>query len=327
MTWLRSLLAVLAMMLAVQAEAQQRDAFNIVGTLAPEQFHSLLEQIAVQAPFLDPSYTQMRENDIVSAVESSVAPENPIDLAILPTPDMGVRLANEGYLSALQIAPAQPDPSHWRQEVFSLFYDPSVVLVRNAAFEQTAIIKNRRNLVRFLESRPDWLRKRVGLVNIGIDNQSFAYAAQDQLRSPLFWRITQAFGDLEARIYETNAEILEALRSGQIDLAYNMPLSQLTFGPQQGIQVVVPDDYVVALPWVVVAPASSKNRSAATVVKILRMEIFKRRFPGPAFWKVGHRNGILQAQHVKIGPELLVFQDPLKKTSILDIWFQTVTGQ
>ncbi len=325
---LRCMFLVLALAGAHPASAQQKTGdFHIVGALPAERVAGLMERIADVLPMLSLRYSQMRESEIVATVASTSASGDPIDLAILTTPGLGVRLANEGYLAALPIPPEEPGPGHWRQEVFTLFHDPAVVMVREAAGIPAHALRSRRDLVRFLEGVGPDLHERVGLVNVGIDSQGYAFATQDQLRSPLFWRIMRAFGDLDARIFDTNAELFEALGDGRIDLAYNVPLSQSAFAPAEGLQVAIFDDYVIALPWVAFAPKPVRDPVTPLVVDVLRREIRDQRFPPSEFWDLAAADGLRQAQDVSIGPELLIFQDPLKKTAILDEWFQSVTSR
>ncbi len=328
MTRLRTILLLLALVVGGTGSAQPLpDAFHVVGTLPPDRVGQLMARVSGELPAVSLHYRQMGESEIVSMIESPLPPDRPIDLVVLPTPDLGVRLANEGLLDSLPISLEQPDPSHWRQEVFSLFHDPAMIAVRKDAPLPEAALRTRLDLARFLESAPPRFRGRVGLVNIGIDSQSYAYATQDQLRSPLYWRIMRAFGHLDARIYETNAEILDALRNGRIDLAYNLPLSQLVFEPLDEIRIDAFEDYVIALPWVVFAPSPDRNPMTPLVVDLLRDDVLQQRFPPKTFWAPADGEGLTNTQKVKLGPELLVFQDALKKSAILDEWFQSVTRE
>ncbi|WP_373237568.1 hypothetical protein [Cohaesibacter celericrescens] len=300
---------------------------RIAGTLSVERMAPVIEAVIAHGLSNTTSYRQMREGEIISNLASASDESNRIDLAILPTPDSGVRLANEGLLSELPIDNIAKESSHWRGEVVALFFDPSVILVRSDRFNNSDLPKDRTELVRFLEDHASELQSRVGLVNIGVDSQSYAYAAQDQLRSPLFWRIAQAFGQLNTRIYNSNAEIVEAIQKQEIDLAYNVPLSEISFMDQQGMTIIMPEDYIVSQPWIVVSPSTSGNPLLIEILHHLRNQVVLKQFPNKAFWDIFENNNFTHTQYVKIGPELLVFLDPIKKTNILETWFQMVTSQ
>ena len=87
------------------------------------------------------------------------------------------------------------------------------------------------------------------IVNVGIDAVSYTLAAQDSLRSPLYWHLAAAFGSAQARIFDTGSELVDALRRGELDVAYNVPLSEAGIaGSSVAYQIVVPQDYALGLP-------------------------------------------------------------------------------
>ena len=302
--------------------------FHIVGTLAPKFMQSHLSVLEKKNPSLSFKYTQMRESEIVSNISvTSQNSINNIDIAIFQTPDVGVRLANEGLLQTIFNTNRDKSEIHWRGEVLALFFDPAVFIARQSAFGAQKLPNSRIEVLRYLEKNSKKMHSRIGLVNIGVNSQSYTYAANDQLRSPLFWRIMQTFGNLNVQIFETNAEILAALQNAEIDLAFNIPISELAFSEHNELTVIAPKDYVVSMPWVLVAPSQSQNPFLAQIVKTLQVEVAQLRFPNKEFWEIISRSNISEAHRISIGPELLVFLDPIKKTNILDSWFQMVTGQ
>ncbi|SDR16687.1 hypothetical protein [Pseudovibrio sp. Tun.PSC04-5.I4] len=326
LSWPFLLVILLSFVSSVKAQ-QSFDNVDIVGTAPLSLVQPLIDRINQNANGFSVDYTQWRESDILATLETSFLGNQAIDIALLPTPDLGVRLANEGSLARLAVLPEEPDRSHWRQEVFSILYDPAVLVVRTEAFGAQKLPVNRRELVVFLNASTNEMRKRVGLVNIGIDSQSYGFAAQDQLRSLLFWQVMRAFGNLNARIFETTGELVEALQSGEIDLAYNVPLSQLTRIDLDGLGVVTMDDYTVAIPWVVVSPPGVHRLYVENTIRLLR-ESSAQFFPSTLISELTKADTTeLNFQRVKLGPELLVFLDPIKKTDILENWFQAVIGQ
>lgn len=300
---------------------------RLVGTLSQERMTETIKAIQSHPEMNGFRYRQMRSGEIMSSFASKGNVTHSIDLALLPTPDTGVFLANEGHLRELPIALNSGPGAHWRNEVVTLFFDPSVIVVRKGAFPRSEQPQDRLELVRFLDKNAQTLEQRVGLVNVGLDGQSYAYAAQDQLRSPIFWQLVQAFGRLNARIYGSHREIVQAIRNGEIDLAYNVPLSEVAMTDQKDIGIIFPKDYIVSLPWVLVAPSSTDNPLLLRALTELRLQTSQKQFPSRSFWQLLDQGTTTQSQKVKIGPELLVFLDPLKKNRILDTWFQMVTNQ
>nr|WP_321445535.1 hypothetical protein [uncultured Cohaesibacter sp.] len=320
------ILAFLAIALPCKAQ-QLIGEVRLAGTLSQARMKPAILAMQSRPEMNGLLYQQMRAGEIISNFSSMGSATDRIDLALLPTPDSGVFLANEGHLRELPTG-LNTDPGvHWRGEVISLFFDPSVIVIRKGLVPPSDEPQDRIELVRFLEKNATMLDGRVGLVNIGLDRQSYAYAAQDQLRSPIFWQLAQAFGRLNTRIYGSNSELVQAIGEGEIDLAYNVPLSEVSFADQENVLVILPKDYIISLPWVIVAPSKTDNPLLLNVLSALQLQVAQKRFPSKVFWQFFEDDKIPQTQQVKIGPELLVFLDPLKKNRILDTWFQMVTNQ
>ncbi len=317
------------------AADDRREEFRIVGTVPGDRLAPLISVIEDRFPDTQIDYRSLYESQIVSLVATE-SPENAApDLVVLPSPDLGVFLANEGYLSSFPNIEALLSPGtgdamkHWRHEIFGFFYDPAVFLVRRHALGEAEIPRSRVDLVRMLERDAGRFHKRVGLVNIGIDSVGYALAAQDLMRSPLFWRVARAFGASRVRIYDNHQELISALKDNKIDVAYNVPLSEATSQRvlESSIEVVFPDDYLISLPWVIATPRRSPHiATAREVIVILLREVASGRYPPNPGTPEAVGPHLRNVQRVNIGPELLAYLDPLKKTALLDNWLEMIVN-
>lgn len=165
------------------------------------------------------------------------------------------------------------------------------------------------------------------IVNVGIDAVSYTLAAQDSLRSPLYWRLAAAFGSAQARIFDTGSELVDALRRGEPDVAYNVPLSEAGIaGSSVAYQIVVPQDYALGLPWTMFVPASSSSSYGAHVVSFL-LSPEGQRVISEAIWHENVQQYIeVKEQRIHLGAELLVYLDSIKRSNFLDAWFELVTS-
>lgn len=329
-TLLASLLASTFYARPLLAQDAQRP-FTLMSTESPEIMEPLTQALAqvLAGSRFSVSYRQARPAQIVSLLTSqgdSVMP----DLVLLPTPDLAVQLANEGHSIPQTLAGAAGVP-HWRNEVFAVGYDPAVFVIRRGRIAPQDIPRSRTELARTLEQNRSRFQGRVGLINIGIDSVAYGYAAQDSLRSTLFWRISGAFGASQARIFDTADELLTALADGRIDLGYNLPLSAVRRFMQTGsdIEVVMPEDYVLALPWTALVPEHASRRGmmrsiASESVGLLLSEPASRALDDIGLIAPARTGEIENLQMIELGPELLVFLDPLKRSRFLDTWFQMV---
>ncbi|MHC3941593.1 hypothetical protein ACI0FR_02921 [Paenochrobactrum sp. BZR 201-1] len=304
----------------------------IVGDIAPETIAPVIEGLDQKLSTVAIKYQQVRPSEWTSRLLAGAEAANNADLIIFSTPDLAVLIANEGTAqqhSTITRNANLPSQAHWRNELFSIGFDPAVSIIRRSSLDNE-LPTTRIELARLMEQNPQRFQRRVGLVNIGIDNGSYTLAAQDSIRSPLFWRIVRAFGASQARIYDDNEELLQALSDGRIDLAYNVPLSYITKWPHNAeeLTVILPRDYVVALPWTALIPEKSKKVSEAEQAITFLLS--------PAGQAILQQTGLVSAtspsnlaslQPVELGPELLVYLDGLKRSRFLDTWFQLVVHE
>ncbi|MBE0530939.1 MAG: sensor histidine kinase N-terminal domain-containing protein [Rhodospirillales bacterium] len=313
---------------------ERTEVFRIVGTVPGDRLAPLISTIEERFPDTKVAYQSLYESQILSLVSAESPERSNADLVILPSPDLGVLLANEGYLWQFPNIETMPpleggEIKHWRHEVFGFFYDPAVFLVRRSALSEAEIPRSRMDLVRMLERDTNRFQKRVGLVNIGIDSVGYALAAQDVMRSPLFWRVARAFGASRVRIYDNHQELISALKDNKIDVAYNVPLSEAVAQRflNSTIEVVFPNDFVISLPWIIATPRfSSHIAMARDVVALLLQEVADGHYPpkSGAFESAGPH--LQNFQRINIGPELLAYLDPLKKTALLDNWLGMIVN-
>ena len=322
MTWVRAGLLGLLLLFSGPVLSQERD-IRIAGVVSEERVAPLLASLRTQLPRAQLSYFRLSHAQIAASAKRSE--DVPFDLALLASPDIPVSVANEGY--ALQDeAAGMAAPAQWRNEVFGIGSDPAVMVLRRAAFVDQ-VPQTRVALVRALEQGGDRFDRRVGLVNIGIDDVSYLLASQDSIRTSLYWRLMQAFGAAQTRIYDTTEDLLEALHAGKLDVLYNVPLSALLMAGAipAGMEIVVPQDYVLAVPWTAFVPkAASSPRGGRSLLHALLAPESKAALAAAGFNLPATLPGLDGIQRIELGPELLVFRDMIKRSKFLDIWFQTV---
>ncbi|WP_428425468.1 ABC transporter substrate-binding protein [Pararhizobium sp.] len=301
----------------------QEPTIRLAGVVSEERIAPLLEALMARIPRAKLSYERLSAAQIAAAAKQSA--NAPFDIALLSSPDIAVSVANEGYAASDETVGAVA-PVQWRNEVFGFWPDPAVIVLRRDVFTER-MPRTRIELVRALEQNSSRLSRRVGIVNIGIDDVSYLLASQDSIRTSLYWRLMRAFGGAKARIYDTTDDLMDTLQAGELDVLYNVPLSTLPIGENmlEGMEIIAPQDYVLAVPWVAFMPKGAPNLGDARVVlRALLSPVSK-----PALSEVGLTYskgfpGLDSLQSIELGPELLVFRDTIKRSKFLDIWFQMV---
>jgi len=303
--------------LAVQA----REVVTIVGPLPPDSMAGTLARTSAAFPDIEIAYRQMRSTQIAAALRAHGRGRP--DIAILSTPDIAVSLTNDGLAARL----STPGPGNWRGELQRLVNDPAVFVYRPDAFADTPPPRTRLGLALFLEQAPAAAFQRVGIVNIGIDSVAYALASQDSLRSPLFWRLATAFGSTQARIFNSEHELLDALEAGEIDFGYNVPLSSVIAQRRDPTRLrhLFPEDYVLSLPWTLLARRDDGRQIHLDVAAYL-LSAENADLIGLSALLDSREQRTMAYQPVPLGPELLVFLDRIKRSRFLDAWFQMVTA-
>ncbi|MBN7778499.1 sensor histidine kinase N-terminal domain-containing protein [Nitratireductor aquimarinus] len=303
--------------------------FTVAAPLAPDRFAPVLEGLEARFPKLDFVYQQARSTQVAARLSARTALG--ADLVLMAAPDIAVSITNQGQaerLTSLRQMAQSGSEASWRGELFAVAYDPAVILVsREWKKKQGAELPTSRlQLAQSLEANLE-LFQRVGTVNVGVDTVSYALAAQDSLRSPLYWRLAAAFGSAQARIYDNGTELVNALQRGQIDVAYNVPLSEVVHeADARHYDVIAPQDYVLGLPWTIFVPQNSPASYGPDIAHFLFSEEGQALIAHVLWGDDKVPASEMKPQRIPLGPELLVYLDTIKRSKFLDSWFELVTA-
>jgi len=325
------LLSLIGSVVPTSTFAQRRRPLRLLVHESLPRLDLLVDAISTSLPFgeIAVAAQEARPAQIVARFSAQANVAELPDLAILPTPDLAVQLANEGRTFP-QVLESGFDVPHWRSEVFVLGHDPAVFVTRKGSIAEQDLPRTRLDLARMLEQGGNRFQGRAGIVNVGTDSVAYAIASQDSLRSSMFWRISAAFGASRARIFDTADELLSALSAGTIDFGYNIPITSARsfLRRDSEIEIIVPQDYVLGLPWCGLVPhgvtwPGPVPQAGGLVSLLTSQRVFD------AFSEIGlitpQKPSVIEnIQMIDPGPELLVFLDPLKRSRFLDLWFGLV---
>ncbi|ARP83730.1 HAMP domain-containing histidine kinase [Bordetella genomosp. 8] len=174
------------------------------------------------------------------------------DILISSAADLQIRLANDGYAMRYDAPGADrlPPWAVWRDEVFGFAFEPAVIVYNPRRFNEGTVPRSRQELLRLLESDRARLHGRVGTYDISRSSVGQLLAEEDEQVSSNFWGLTNALGQVGARLSVTTAGILDAIENDELDIGYNVLGSYALARQAAGrrIGVVFPQDYVLVLP-------------------------------------------------------------------------------
>lgn len=270
------------------------------------------------------------------------------DLMISSAMGLQYRLANQGHALALE-APnltAWPANSRWRNELYAMSFEPIVMVARRDALKRLAdldglrnpldVLRSHRDFWHLLETRREQVRGRIISYDPRSSGSGFTYAVSDARQSPRYWTLVRAMGQADARLASTTGAMLEALASGEVDIAYNLvgPYAVTFARAHPELVVIVPEDYVLIQRRLAFIPQQAPHPEAGEAFLDWWLSL-----EGQQAVASDSQLGALHpevrgkgsAQHmreqlgdalrpIEIGPGLLATLDRLKQASFLSRW-------
>ncbi|MBD8065618.1 extracellular solute-binding protein [Devosia sp. PTR5] len=268
---------------------------------------------------------------------------SPPDLIISSASDLQLKLANDGYAQAYEspFVSALPDWAHWRNEVFGFTFEPAVIIYNPDELSADEVPRTHLKLAELLETQRERFQGKVATYDIGLSGVGYLLAAQDQTISSTFWRLTTAFGRVGARFSGSSPAILNGVADGSLALGYNV-LGSYAFARQAegaNIEIVVPDDYVLALTRSMLIPRDAERVDLAhAFIDFALSPDGQRIAAGPTAlgsvvpgtqgqWTqeaiAARGRGVIQP--IPLGPSLLVALDQLRRQRFVDTWQEIVS--
>ncbi len=265
------------------------------------------------------------------------------DLLISSASDLQLKLANDGYALAHEspYLTALPDWAHWRNEVFGFTFEPAVIIYDPGQIGANEVPRTHLTLAELLETQSERFRGKIATYDIALSGVGYLLAAQDQTISSTFWRLTTAFGRVNAQFSGSSPAILNGVADGSLALGYNV-LGSYAFARQaEGapIEIVVPDDYVLVLTRSMLIPRDAGNTDLARAFVDFALSPAGQSIAagptalgavmpeGSGDWTseaiAARGRGVIQP--IPLGPGLLVALDTLRRQRFLDTWQEIVS--
>lgn len=313
----------------------------IAGTTDTRLFVDFIEAFQQSFPEIDVTYAEIDSNALYRGYLDGTLPFRP-DVLISSASDLQFKLANDGHALA-HASPwlqGMPDWAHWRDEIFGFTFEPAVIIYNPRLIPPGTQPRSHTELAALLEQQSERFQGRVATYDIARSGVGHLLATQDQQISSQFWRLAAAFGRVSARLSDSSPEILDAVASGDLDLAYNV-LGSYAFARQaEGapIGVIVPDDYVLVLTRTLLIPRDAPDPDLARAfvdftlspqgqaIAAGRSALGAVR-PGVAGFWTPERIGAMgqgSVQPIALRPVLLAGLDPQRRIRFLTTWQEIV---
>jgi two-component system sensor histidine kinase TctE len=314
---------------------------SIVGTTDTPLFAAFIAGYQTQHPDVTVHYD---EQDSLPMYEKFLSGEMmPPDLMVSSASDLQIKLANDGYAMAYDspYLNALPDWAHWRNEVYGFTFEPAVIIYNPDRIKAEDVPRTHLTLAEMLEHSGDNYRGAIATYDIAQSGVGYLLAAQDQVISSNFWRLASAFGRVGAVFSGSSPEILNGVDEGTLALGYNV-LGSYAFARKAAgasIEIVVPDDYVLALTRSMLIPRAAINpdlgkdfidfalspEGQAIAAGDTALGSVMPGAGGPWTSEAISAMGRGVIQPIGLGPALLVSLDQQRRKRFLDAWGEIVS--
>lgn len=325
-TLLSALLSIACFSSAWAFEAEDRAYFGpddadgvirIVSTADIDFFEPILGAFLAANPDTAVDYTVASSTELMRAIDDEGLP---FDLAISSAMDLQTKLANDGFAQPHVSSATErlPEWAVWNDMLFTFTQEPAAIVVSKAAFAPDEVPRTRQELIDLLGSEHDRFRGRVGTYDVRQSGLGYLFATQDTRASETFWRLAQVLGGLDAKLYCCSSDMIEAVRSGELLVAYNVLGSYVANRDDSDLfEIILPSDFTTVMLRTALIPKSAENPELSAVFLDYLLDASQSAGTTPA---LDLERIEVTLNRIQLGPGLLVFLDQLKREAFLKEW-------
>jgi len=288
-------------------------------------FEPMITSFLAPRPGIAIDYLVVSSAELMRAIQDE---GHAFDVAISSAMDLQTKLANDGKAQrhVSSVTQSLPDWAIWNDMLFAFTQEPAAIVVSKAGFEGLTIPASRHGLINLLRQHPERFRGRVGTYDVRQSGLGYLFATQDSRASDTYWRLTEVLGGLEPRLYCCTSDMIDAVTSGELLIAYNVLGSYAANrADRDAFEIVLPSDFTTVMLRTAMIPSNAAlpELSGAFVDHLLS------RSHGPDWQPLSElaldlRQIETALNRIRIGPGLLVYLDQLKKRAFLSEWERAI---
>jgi iron(III) transport system substrate-binding protein len=279
-------------------------------------FAPIIESFLATQPSLSIDYLVTGSADLYDIFRTSPAE---FDVLISSAMDLQFKLTNDGYALPLNDI-VHPNWAQWRKSLFAFSTEPAAIVINRNAFKGILTPKSRQDLIEALRARPETFKDKIGTYDVRQSGLGYFFATQDARSSETYWRLTEVFGSLNARLYCCSGDMIDDLISGRIAVAYNV-LGSYALGridAQSEIKVILPSNFPTTMMRSALVSRETRFPTAARafIQHITDIQADGEKaaaFPLPPLDQTAK-------PLISLGPELMTYLDILKRRTFIQEW-------
>lgn len=299
---------------------------SILSTTDTQAFAPLITAFQIANPDVTLRYTVANSQQVFAALQEEAA----FDLAISSAMDLQLKLANDGFAKghASTETVALPAWARWRDQLFAFAQEPVVMVASKAAFDGNPP-RTRAELIDVLRSDPARYVGRIGTYDPVRSGAGYLFATQDVRQSESSWRLSEVVGGLDPQLFTTSGDMIAAVQSRDLALAYNVLGSYATARLDDGDAVVIEAvDFTHVLLRTALIPRTAERADlGAAFLNFLLSTEGQRLIENETGLPRINEAALAAGPHlrpIRLDPGLLVFVDPLMRQQFLNEWTAAV---
>ncbi len=308
----------------VLGDADAKRQLKVISTGDVNVFGPIVNRFLATQPDVSVLYTTVSSSELMKAISQEQAP---YDIAISSAMDLQTKLANDGFAYAYssRATAALPDWAHWRAELYAFTQEPAAIILSRKAFRDLPLPQTRQDLISLLRQNPGVFDGRVGTYDLRRSGAGYLFATQDSRTSEVYWRLTEVMGSLNTKLYCCSSDMLDAVASGELAVAYNALGSYaLSREDKDAFIVLLPADFTTVMLRTALIPqnAPDKKLAGSFIDYLLDTSWSQDR---QTLTPLSAANAVLdqntdRLRRIRLGTELLIFLDGFKKKRFIEAW-------
>lgn len=300
-------------------------ALRVLATTDLSVFVPYIRAFQTAYPEIGVDYTVMASSIVQQAVRSGAE----FDLVISSAMDLQFQLVNDGFAQPFRSDRTKdlPNWARWRDLIFAFTSEPAVVVVNSAHFAGLDLPTTRQDLIAVLRDNPDRFQDRIGTYDVRDSGLGYLFATQEDRSTDAFWRLNEVMGRLGTRLYCCSSQMIDAVATGQLALAYNVlgsyAAEELARQSDGQVQVLRMQDFANVMLRTAFVPTTAQDIAAAGLMLDMLIRLALRDAPGdwplPPLNQTGASTA-LGFGPIRLGPALLAYLDPLNRRAFLTEW-------
>lgn len=293
---------------------------RVLGTSDFARVQPVFAGFVASNPHFKITYLQASSRSIDQAVRAGLDAD--IGLVMSSAVDLQVKLVNDGFAQMLDLQNERA--THWRSQLVQIAVEPIVTLYH--ASIQTALksVRTRPGLAELIRQSSDQAF-RVIMYDPDASGVGYLLSQQDALQDGRFWSLIEGFQREEFSVSCCSGEMIDAVISGEKQLAYNViesyVLTRLENAPD--LRILRFEDYQLAVPRTAFIPVSANG--AADAALLVRYVLSDN---GQSGLSPAVRLSVLDQtpraggplKPIRLSPALIVHLDPVVRNGFFQNW-------